>query len=196
MQTISRRQQWWLFAVIALVLQAVGCTELGESVGQRTARRSGDSASRHMLDTSIDAVRTTAIRVFRQDFRLDSDASTDNVFVSKPVELTDYPHRERVRDVLGSPNRHRQIATLWLSQDGPHVMIRCQVRIQRLDTVERAAFAHHRGDDRPTETPIDQVGGTSPNTREEWVPLGRDRPIEARILDTIVQQLAEPGLTQ
>lgn len=192
MQSLSRCQQWWILVGIGFVLQAVGCATMGESSGLRAGMRVRDSASRHILNTTVEAVRATAVRVFRQDFRIDPDISTGNVLISRPVELTDQPRPERVRDMLGSPNRRRQIATLSLSQDGPHVLVQCQVRIQRLDTVERAAFARERGDDRPTVTPIDRLGATSPNTREEWVSIGRDRKIEARILDAIVQQVTVP----
>jgi len=178
---------------MSVALHAAGCTATGESSHLRAGTRAGDSASRHILNTTVDTVRPEAARAFRQDFRLDPDLSTGDVLISRPMELTDRPSPERVRDVLGSPNRRRQIATLWLSQDGPHVLVRCQVRIERLDTVERAAFARERGDDRPTETPIDQLGTTSPNAREEWVPVGRDRKTEARILDAIVQSITTPS---
>jgi len=196
MQTLSRCRRWWILGGMGVVLQAAGCAAPGESSAGRAAGRAGDSASRYIPSTTVDAVRPVAVRVFRQDFRLDPDVSSGNVLVSRPVELTDRPSPKRVREVFGSPNRRRQIATLWLSQDGPHILLRCQVRIQRLDTVERAAFARERGDDRPTDTPIDRLGATSPNAREEWVPVGRDRKTESRILDAIVQRFATPQPAQ
>jgi len=189
MQTLSRYRCWWILAGMSIVLQAAGCTAQRESSGLLTARRAGDASSRHILNTTVDAVRPEAVRVFRQDYRLDPDASTGNVLISRPIERTDHPGPERLRDVLGSPNRHRQIATLWLNQDGPHVLVQCRVSIQRLDTVERAAFARERGDDRPTDTPIDRFGAASPNAREEWVPVGRERKAETHILDAIIQRV-------
>ena len=193
MQTSSRCRPWWILAGIGIALQTVGCATPGESSGLRARDRAGDSASRYILNTNLDTVRPAAVRVFRQEYRLDPDLSTGHVLISRPVELTDHPPPERVRDMLGSPNRRRQIATLRLSQDGPHVLVRFQVRIQRLDTIERVTFARQRGDDRPTDTPIDQLGATSPNAREEWVPVGRDRHTEARILDAIVKRSATPS---
>ncbi|HSW45422.1 MAG TPA: hypothetical protein VLM89_07620 [Phycisphaerae bacterium] len=154
------------------------------------ARATGDYASRRLPDVTLDAIRPVAAQVFRSAYRLDTDRSGGTMLVSRPTEVTDRPQTERVRDVLGRPNRHRRIAILRFNQDGSSVMLQCQVRLERLDTAERAAFARERGDDRPSDTPIERMGADAPRAREEWVYVNRDRRAETDILDSIVQHFA------
>jgi hypothetical protein len=131
-----------------------------------------------------------AAEVFRSSFRMDTDRSTGDMLVSRPTEAADKVRTERVRDVLGRPTRHRRIALVRLSQDSSSVLMQCQVRLERLDTAEQAAFARERGDDRPSDTPIDRLGADAPKARQEWVYVQRDRQAEAQILEAVVRRLA------
>ena len=70
-------------------------------------------------------------------------------------------------------------------------MLQCQVSVERLDTVEQAAFALSRGDDRPNDTPIERLGADTPQTREEWVYVNRDRQAELELLDAIAGHFTE-----
>ncbi len=130
----------FLLAVVVL-WSAGGCGESTRSPAGRLTRASGQFASRRIPDMAVDRVRPQAARVFQQHFRIDPALSTGDMLVSRPMETTERVGTGRVRDVLGSPNRHRLMATLWISQAGSDVVLQCQVRVERLDTAERAAFA-------------------------------------------------------
>ena len=190
MYVYASLRRWFCLGLV--LLAAAGCESArsGSSMADRPARRPGDFASRRVPDTTIETVRPVAAEVFRSSFRIDTDRSTGDMFVSRPAEATDKVRAERVRDVLGRPNRHRRIALLRLSQDGSSVLVQCQVRLERLDTAEQAAFARERGDDRPTDTPIDRLGADAPKARQEWVYVQRDRQAEAQVLEAIVRQFA------
>lgn len=188
----------WILALasISLLLNAIGCTEQREGMvfGGWGAR---DVASRRLLNINLDAVQPIADRAFRQYFRVDRQASSAHEWFSHPTESSKPRQSERVRDWLSaSPNRHRLLAGLRIIQEGKHVLVQCRVRIERLDTAERAAFASERGDDRPTDTPIDRAGASSADVREEWVRIGRDRQTEYLILEAIQEQLDTPKSTE
>jgi hypothetical protein len=174
------------------VLLAAGCDSPSRSSSMQAGpgRGSGDWASRWIPNVTLAAVRPIAAEVFRSEYRLDLDRSSSDLLVSRPTEAVDGARGERVRDVLGRPNRYRQVATLKITKEGTSVMAQCQVRTERLDTAEQAAFARERGDDRPSDTPIDRVGADAPKAREEWVYVRRDRSAETRILDAISRRFA------
>ena len=190
MHAVNRIQPGWVLGCLSLLIMA-GCSDERVSRGARPVMARGESASRRIANADLANVRSVAAKAFRQRFRLDPDESSGTIMISHPLEVTGKQGPGRVRDVLGRPNRYRQVATMRLSQEGSDTLVQCQVRIQRLDTVERAAFARERGDDRPTDTPIDRSGATSTETRDDWVPVGRDRQTEAEILDQIVRLLGQ-----
>jgi len=187
---------WTTAAWSAVMLVGnAGCTSPSGGGDRAGLRPTGQAASRLLRSADLTAVRPVAERVFRQHFRIDPAASTPSVLVSRPQELGPQEQPERIRDVLRpSANRHRQLAELQLLQEGPDVRIRCRVETQRLDTTERATFAGTRGDDRPTETPIDRYGAASSDPHQEWVSVGRDKNLEQEILAAIQRELA--GATQ
>lgn len=156
----------------------------------------GGASSRRLTGTSMAALQPVAERIFRQHFRIDSAASGAGLLVSQPQEITGEIQAERVREVLsGARSRHRYLAELRINQQGEDVLLRCTVQTQRLETSERAAFVRQRGEDRPTETPIDRIGPSSADNREEWVASKRDRSLEQEIL-TAIQQAAEPAASK
>jgi hypothetical protein len=174
-----------------------GCAGTGAAADGTTVRRgTADYSSRTVLDTSVDSLRPIAQRVFRDHFRLDAEASSDNVLVSRPEEIAGRGQSRQIRDRIGlSPSRQRELAELRLQQEGDNVVVRCSVITQRLQTAERASFMRERGDDRPTDTPIDRMGATSANPREDWVNMGRDRDTEREVLDAI-QGVANTGTAE
>lgn len=178
--------------VILALLTAGGCngTQSTSSLADRPSRNPGDFASRLIPGTQISTVRPVAADVFRSGYRVDLDRSTGDRLVSRPTEVTGRQQVERVRDVLGRPSRHRSTAILQMSQNGPAVLVQCQVRVERLDTVEQAAFARSTGDDRPSETPIERLGADTGRPREVWVYVNRDRQAEAAVLNAITQHFA------
>jgi len=177
-----------------LLLTAVaGCATTTDRTASPIGRGVG-AAGRRISGTTVAAVQPVAERVFRQHFRINPDASGSGRLVSQPQEVTGPRQPEQVRDVLlGSRDRHRYLAELDLDQQGPDVVLRCTVLVQRLETSAVAAFDTQRGDDLPTETPIDRLGPTSTDNREEWVPVKRNRELEQEILDTIAADLRPAG---
>lgn len=193
-----RFPRWYAWTTVVwstvMLVGAAGCTSPGGGEDRLGRRSPGQSASRLLQNADLGTVQPVAERVFRQHFRIDPSASTASVLVSRPQEPAGQARPERVRDVLRpSSNPRRQLAELHLSQEGPNVRARCRVETQRLDTAERAAFARARGDDRPTETPIDRQGAASSDPQQEWVTVGRDKELEREILTAIQQDLTRAG---
>lgn len=172
-------------ATACLGFALAGCT-MSDAVVRRIAPPGGASSQRF---TGIDASKAAAAadRAFRQYFDVDRDASGPRLWVSRPAEMT---KEEKAENSLSRRSqRHRRIAELQLLTQGGDVVVRCQVRIERFSSTERAAFAAQRGDDRPTDTPINQAHGGSAGSREEWVRAGRDRRTEQLVLSSINRSL-------
>lgn len=182
--------------LLALPAMLAGCD--GALGPARPARQSlSDFGLLRLPGADLGTVRPIAMNVFKQYYRLDSAASTGVVLRSQPAE-TDVrgdADSANVREVLsGRQNRRRELAELHVIEDGPDVILRCQVQVQRLDTVERRAFAGSMGgDDRPSETPRPgRTAGRDEVTPEEWVNVGRNRQLEREILDMIAEVAAAP----
>jgi hypothetical protein len=176
-----------LIAVTASALLLAGCSSSMEGTKSQVSRSAG-SASRKIPGVSLAEVQPVAERIFRQHFRIDQAASGAGLLVAQPQEVTREGQPERVRDILGGSHaRHRYLAELRLNQQGPDVLVRCVVQTQRLETSERAAFRNERGQDVPNDTPIQRIGPTSADNREEWVGVKRDRELEQVILMSIAE---------
>ena len=185
----TRSQSLLTFLVLS-ALMLPGCAATGQPGTTRT-RGAGDFASRRLPDADIIQVRAVAERVFRQYFRIDPEASSDTVLISRPTEVEGRGRRQNVRDQLTlTPDRQRQIAELRVREEAGVPVVLVSVQGQRLQTTERDTFARNRGDDRPGDTAIQRQGNTSAVPREEWVDMGRDRATEKMILDEIAESLA------
>ena len=172
----------------------VGCSSNGEGAGLILGSSRGGSASQRLLNVGSETVRPIADKVFRTYFRVDPRSSSPNNWISRPAEVRREAKPVRLRDRLtASPSRRRQVAELRIVQKGTDVLAICRVRNQRLETAERASFAEQRGDDRPSDTPIDRLGATSTYRQEDWVDVSRDRKTETMILDAIRRQLESPA---
>mgnify|MGYP000411160748 CR=1 FL=1 len=177
-----------LAGCLAVVL--VGCDLPPPRAGSPTRTDGGSYVGRQIAGADVAGVRPIAEDVFRQYFRIDNEKSDACMLVSLPTEVTEGGSPQRVRDMIrDAHSRHRRLGELHLMQEGPNVVIRCRVQLQRLDTTERAAFQVQRGDDRPNTTAIDREGGATGRTREEWVTVGRDRTTERAVLEAIQKRL-------
>ncbi|UCD30040.1 MAG: hypothetical protein JSV03_06070 [Planctomycetota bacterium] len=187
----NNRQSNKLIVVIGITIFIIsGCAAERERVERNVDRSPANSASQRFTNKDFNTIRSIAQRIFRQYYRVDPRKSSENAWISYPTEVTETGQPQRLRDTLTAfPSRRRCIAELRIVEKGPDVLAVCRVRIQRLDTTERAAFTEHRGDDRPTDTPIDRLGATSANTREDWVETIRDRKAERMLLDSIQKQI-------
>jgi hypothetical protein len=138
------------------------------------------------INGDVGEVRPIAERVFRSHFRYDADLSSGNRMVSRPTEVEGRGEPHNVRDRIRlSPARRQEKAELMLKGEEGVTIVQVNVRAERLETVERSSFAGLRGDDRPTQTPIDRPGPSGVDAREEWVNAGRDSQTERDILDEI-----------
>ncbi len=175
---------------LMLLFVTAGCEGPAAGTNVFTSHSSTDLSSRRIRGVTLPTVRDVAERTFRQYFHVDAEASSQDLWVSEPQEVSrEEPGRLRAV-IRGSDNRHRRLAGLRLVEENGVVLVQCLIRVQRLDTTERAAFARDRGDDRPTDTPIDRPGAGSTRGREEWVDVRRDRQMEREVLDAIERELS------
>ncbi|MBI4580253.1 MAG: hypothetical protein HY718_11160 [Planctomycetes bacterium] len=186
---------WILLSTIAASL---GCDAIGGPV-RPTRQTPADFTTLRLPNASAAAVRSVAAAVFKEHFRVDNEASTITVLRSRPTETTAHADAEapRVREVLsGRSNRRRELAELHVLQEGPDVMLRANVQVQRLDAAERDAFAQQRAaDDRPAEQPFEHSSAATARRPEEWVDVGRNRQLEREMLNRIAEQVAGPTTT-
>lgn len=179
---------WLVSAILMLALTGCGTPRAG---GLNLRQGAADFSSRSIPDTTVAAVRPVAVRVFRQHYRLDEEASVEDTLISRPAEMPGRGESRQLRDRISlTPSRQRQVSELRLRQQGSGVLIQVTVQNQRMDTAERASFARAVGDDRPGVTPIDQQGFTSAAPREDWVNIGRDRHVEQEMLSAISETFA------
>jgi hypothetical protein len=172
--------------MIALV--AGGCTQRVEQE-QSFARE-------RFANVPPERAMQVAEQVFRQYFSVDYVDASEGALYSRPTELSGRGSPERVRDLLTrTPNRRREVAELRLVPRGNDVIALCRVQVQRLDTLERRAFAPQTGDDRPANNPpLGAEAGASARQREDWTEVGRNRTLEQRVLASLRERLV-PGTT-
>jgi hypothetical protein len=141
----------------------------------------------------MSATRSVALQVFKEHFRIDSENSTAWALRSQPRDTATHADNEtpRMREMLsGRSGRRRHLGVVELIQRGPDVQVRCQVRVERMESVERTAFAPQRGgDDRPSEVSANERASMmDTRTRDKWVSVGRDRQLERDMLNAIAER--------
>ena len=160
------------------------------SIGRSSA---GDEsfASQRLANVSLDQAMEAAQQAFRQYYSIDRVDSAERTIYARPAEFREGTQGERVRDVLNrKANRRREIAELRLTSRGADVIAACRVQVQRLDTIERRAFAPQVGDDRPANNnPFAAEEGTTATQREDWVAVGRNRQAEQQVLSSLRERL-------
>ncbi len=177
-------------SLVSLAVLAAGCAD--------QVSRDQSYANQRIAGASRDQAMEVAQLVFRQYFSIDRVDTDEGCIYSRPSEVRESAPPERVRDVLTrTPNRRRQVAELRVATRGGEVIASCRVRVQRLDTSERRAFAPQTGDDRPANNaPFSAEAGTSARQSEDWVDVGRNRQLEQQVLASLRDRLNPPAATQ
>ena len=102
------------------------------------------------------------------------------------TEYTQSGGTERIRDVIGFPNRMRRRGTLSIQPLGDGCRLICRVDRERLDTSDHRIFRQQRSiNDLPNQTPIERDAGLTASQEQAWTSLPRDRALEQDILELI-----------
>jgi hypothetical protein len=182
-----------VFVLFCTVLAGCDNLAIGPATSRPPSERPGDFSSTIIPGAAMSATRAVALQVFKEHFRIDSESTTAWALRSQPRDTTTHADNEtpRMREMLsGRSGRRRHQGVVELVQRGPDVMVRCQVRVERMETVERTAFAPQRGgDDRPSEVSANERASMmETRSRDKWVNVGRDRQLEHEMLEAIAER--------
>ena len=142
--------------------------------------------------TEADALQAAHDVLLEYNFRIETRDDQHGYLRSLPVEETVAGGTGRISDPLvRAPNQIRRVAEAYVEQNEEGATIRLAVVRERQDTTTRRAFMREREDvDFPSDTPIDQEAGTSPEQYESWTRIGRDRQLENSICRSLEERLA------
>lgn len=170
-----------------------GCGDFASAPIQ-SARTEGWSQAQ-LPGVSQDAAFDAGVYAMKQWFRLEEVSPSLGQIRSVPTEYTQSGGTDRIRDTaLKFRNRMRRTATLAVLGGDDGAVARCEVRVQRLDTSDYRIFKDmDRFDDYSSETPIESGAGATPEQRETWTDLPRDRKLEGEILSVIRNRLKKPA---
>ena len=165
-----------------LMLVGTGCSDGGgiHSVGST----SGWSQAR-LPGVSRDAAFEVGLYAMGQWFRIAKSSPESNVVYSVVEEYDQRGGTGRLSEVIiEQKHRMRHTAMLKVEQEGNVCLVKCRVRVQRLDTASHRAFQQNRQfDDLPNKTPIDRGVGASQTQNQVWTDVRPDRQLERQILE-------------
>jgi hypothetical protein len=180
--------------LIASASMLAGCSQFEQAPSARV-RTEGWTSLRLPGATKAQAL-DAGVHAMRQWFRLEPVSAADNEVRSVTMEFDQKGGTERIRDAaLKYKNRMRRWATLVVQEQGPDVIVRCAVQVQRLDTSDHRVFHdNQRFVDYPNETPIDREAGVTASQDQVWTDMPRDRQLETDILSVVKSQLSAQGV--
>lgn len=184
-RTVRRRLASSMAASLTLV---VACND-PESSGLRPTE--AGASMRRLPETSVDVAFDAAVEAIRQHFT-QAFPSRDLGFVEGPmVEYDQRGGTGRIRDTaIGYRNRLRRKATIWVAPSEAGALVRCQVRVQRLDTSDQRTFqSQQEFNDVPNATPIEREAGVDPAQEQSWTDLPRDQAMERELLSIVINQI-------
>lgn len=183
------RRRWLLGPFAALALAPLGCSQLTLDPSHRTER--GGSTPLRLPGTPLEPAFESGIAAVRQYFRSVQVLRQEGRIESALVEYDQKGGTGRFRDeALKYRNRMRRRATLWFNESGAGCIVRCQVRVQRLDTEDHRIFHRQREfNDVPNATPIDREAATRSEQNQVWTEMPRDSKLERELLQVLHNQV-------
>ncbi len=164
-----------------------GCTAPGGVPVKGSIRYFPDVSEGQALVLAENALRQYGFRIQERD----EDMGRLRTY---PLESTMAGGTGRIRDAVKYTNRVRRVAEVYLLPRAQGVRVKCRVMLQRLDTGDYTTFGReHLMSDVPTETPIDQDGGTLARQNEVWTDVRSDRQLQQQILTTLAELLGRPA---
>ncbi|MBN2560983.1 MAG: hypothetical protein JXQ75_08640 [Phycisphaerae bacterium] len=192
---MGSRTVWRAAALgLAVVLAGVGgCSDL-EASGEGGGRETGWQSIR-LPTVTRDAAFDASVYAMRQWFPVAEVLQADGVIRSTAEEFDQKGGTGRIRDgAIGYQNRMRRTATLLVREHGAGSLVKCRVRVERLDTEDHRVFrSNEEFGDVPSQTPIDHAAGVSPRQDQVWTPMPRDRGLEREMLDLVRSRATGEG---
>jgi hypothetical protein len=182
-----------LAVALSLALVAVGACNGPEQRGSRTGDTS--ASMRRLPGTSPDVAFDASVEAIREYFTQAFPSRDLGTVESPMVEYEQRGGTGRFRDTaIGFRNRLRRKATIWVAPAEAGSVVRCQVRVQRLDTADQRTFqSQQQFNDVPNETPIEREAGVDPSKEQAWTELERDTALERELLSVVMSRVERKG---
>ncbi len=165
-------------------LGGFGCADPVDSMGG--SQRAGGGRQLRLANVSVDRAFEAGTYAMQQWFRGVDPRPSGGLIRGLATEYTQSGGTERIRDVIGFPNRMRRRGTLSIQALGDGCRLICRVDRERLDTSDHRIFRQQRSiNDLPNQTPIERDAGLTASQEQAWTSLPRDRALEQDILELI-----------
>jgi hypothetical protein len=187
-----------LAAILTLACLLAGCATDGTAARRTepTALR-GDDSSRVIPNATAEETLASAATLLQREFprvRVERDKSR---VITDPAEFTTHSNSRSARDLVGGRSVMRRVGVLQVAQDGPNVVARLRIEVERRDT-ERQQLVRPMGlggdvygNDSPGVTsPLDQDAATSPTQNAVWTFIRRERTLERSLLEELRDEFA------
>ena len=173
-----------------LAVSTWGCS--GLELGLPPAEKASGWQRVELPDISQDQAMAAGRKAMGQYFRSMETSPRSGKIHGPTVEYVQSGGTGRIRDgALKHKNRMRRQATLWISASPSGCVVRCRVRVQRLDTADHRLFQNQRQfDDLPSATPIDREAATTKSQNEVWTEMPRDRRFESELLQVLLSRVS------
>ncbi len=164
---------------------------------QRSGRDAGEGGAsmRRLPGVSSDIAFDASVASIRELFGQAFPNRGSGTVESPMVEYEQRGGTGRLRDdAIGYRNRLRRMATIWITPAESGSVVRCQVRVQRLDTADRRTFQSQREfNDVPNATPIEREAGVDPAKEQSWTDVSRDTALERELLSIVMSRTGREG---
>ena len=172
------------------VLGGFGCADPVDSMDR--LQRAGGGRQLRLANVPVDRAFEAGTYAMQQWFRGVDPRPSGGLIRGLATEYTQSGGTERIRDVIGFPNRMRRRGTLSIQPLGDGCRLICRVDRERLDTSDHRIFRQQRSiNDLPNQTPIERDAGLTASQEQAWTSLPRDRALEQDILDLIRSRTAD-----
>ncbi|MFQ5429977.1 MAG: hypothetical protein ACE5E1_06670 [Phycisphaerae bacterium] len=177
----------------SLLLGTIGCDDLNAEARLRSS--AADATTQRLAETPPDVAFDAGLEAMRQYFNRVHALRAEGRIESSPVEYDQTGGTGRIRETAFKfKNRMRRQATLWVRAAASGSVVRCRVRVQRLDTADHRVFQQNEQfNDLPNTTPIERGAGLSPDQNQVWTDMPRDRRLERELLQSLIARAGPPA---